>query len=90
MSTLKTNYLLMIGIGAFITSIACIIEMAITALEAEYGLCIVWSLAGIGFGTLTYIVGDYMEYRRTSEKTVSTYEKTIMLYQDEVSELRNE
>src|SRR4030042_1388407 len=81
MATLKTNSLLCIGIGAFILSIMCVIEMAITVLDAEYGLCIVWSLAGIGFGTLTFIVGDYMEYRRDSVTSLAALECAISAYE---------
>lgn len=66
MTTIKTNSLLCIGVGAFGLSIMCIIEMVVTLLDKEYGLCMIWSITGIGFGALTYLVGDYMEYRRAT------------------------
>lgn len=88
MTTLKTNSLLCIGIGAFGLSIMCIIEMATSLLDKEYGLCMIWSITGIGFGTLTYLVGDYMEYRRNSAIGIGAMEKAIKIYQENSNSMK--
>lgn len=87
MTTLKTPMLLGIGIVAFILSVVSLICVAgaITGdLDSNFNAALIWAVSCVGFGTLTYMVGDYMEYRRKSEREIRVLESSFRRYQDAI------